>query len=53
MHRTWIKRLVNVPLRAVQAPFTNRPWFLVSVFIGDQWTGRYSWARVRIFEYWE
>lgn len=47
-HVTIVKRLVNVPLRALQAPFTDRPWVLASIFDGDTWTGRYCWMRVRM-----
>ncbi len=48
MHRTLLKRLVNVPLRFVQRPFTNHPWLLASVFEGDRWTGRYVFCRVHV-----
>lgn len=48
IHVTPIKRLVNVPLRFLQRPFTDRPWLLASVFDGDVWTGRYVFCRVRV-----
>lgn len=46
-HSTWLKRLVNPPLRTVQLPFTDRPWVLASVFEDGTWTGRYVFARIK------
>jgi hypothetical protein len=45
-HVTLLKRLVNVPLRAIQLPFTDRPWLLASVFVDGQWAGRYVLTRI-------
>ncbi len=47
-HVTLLKRLVNVPLRFVQHPFTDRPLLLASVFEDGKWTGRYVWARIQM-----
>ncbi len=47
-HRTPIKVAVNTLLRAVQLPFTSRPWLLASVFDGHRWTGRYVFARIEV-----
>jgi len=48
IHVTFLKRLVNVPLRFIQRPFTDRPWLLASVFEGNIWTGRYVFTRIKM-----
>jgi hypothetical protein len=52
MHVTPLKRLVNVPLRFLQRPFTDRPLLLASVFVDGAWTGRYVWARMQMAPGW-
>jgi hypothetical protein len=48
VHVTLLKRLVNVPLRFVQGPFTDRPWLLASQFVDGKWTGRYRFMRIQL-----
>lgn len=47
-HRTPLKVVCNTVLRAVQRPFTDRPWLVASVFEGGVWTGRYVFARIHM-----
>jgi hypothetical protein len=50
-HFTWLKAIVNTPLRFLQLWCTDRPWLLASVNKPGtggadwEWSGRYTFAR--------
>lgn len=46
-HRVWFKVLFNPMFRAVQKPFTNKPFVIASIFEGDDLKG-YAFRRVEI-----